>query len=152
MAPYPLGFQRDCTKLRQKEFPGHARTPAPCTAPPSLEVIRAQPRSFQIGEVTDALAYLHRNSTRHGDIRAVSLNFITLDCELNIPQANVMVTADRHALLTGFASSALSDPTGWTEELGIAPMRWLSPEILGEGEDNNLASDVWAWGCLVVEV
>lgn len=67
-------------------------------------------------------------------------------------QENVLVNEDRHALLTGFASSASSVPTGLTEEIAPGPLRWLCPEVLLDGKGDDFAADVWAWGCLAIEV
>lgn len=50
-------------------------------------------------------------------------------------------------------SKALDDePTGPTTSDDLkGTLRYYSPEVMS-GSDRNLASDIWAWGCLVLEV
>ncbi|KAG9044503.1 hypothetical protein FS837_008053 [Tulasnella sp. UAMH 9824] len=92
---------------------------------------------------TDGLAYLHGRSppVRHGDLKT----------------ANVFINAKRQAMLAdfGLSKSLESGPTGLTTSNGLkGTLRYYSPELLKEQEEVSyeLPSDIWAWGCLAVEV
>ncbi|KAG8919814.1 hypothetical protein FRC01_001081 [Tulasnella sp. 417] len=69
---------------------------------------------------------------------------------------NVLVNSQRRALLADFGLSRALDagPSGFTTgNDGRGTVRFSSPEILLEGvEGQSLASDIWSWGCLVLEV
>lgn len=52
-------------------------------------------------------------------------------------------------------SRALEDaPSGLTTSEGLkGTLRYYSPELMNEQDaSHSLASDMWAWGCLVMEV
>ncbi|KAG8963637.1 hypothetical protein FRC05_004571 [Tulasnella sp. 425] len=89
------------------------------------------------------LKYLHglKPPVCHGDIKA----------------ANVLVTDDFQAVLMDFGlSKALEGtPSGLTTtSFGLrGSTRYMSPELVSEDDARRtLASDVWAWGCLLLEI
>ncbi|KAG8924844.1 hypothetical protein FRC01_010981 [Tulasnella sp. 417] len=107
------------------------------TEKPSLDL-----RLHIVRDLTDGLAYLHKQkpSVCHGDLKT----------------KNVLITADRRAMLADFGlSRVLEDaPTGLTTTEGLkGTLRFYSPELMkGKDASHSLASDIWAWGCLVLEV
>lgn len=55
----------------------------------------------------------------------------------------------------GLSKSLEDGPSGLTTSKGLkGTLRYYSPELLKEQEDvsYDLPSDIWAWGCLAVEV
>lgn len=90
----------------------------------------------QIREIASALAYLHDRGIIHGDMKA----------------ANVLVSDEHNALLCDFGlSRAIDTPTATTLR-GKGSLRWMSPELLCEGEGKSFASDIWAFSMTVYEV
>ncbi|KAG8989475.1 general transcription repressor, partial [Tulasnella sp. 427] len=76
---------------------------------------------------------------------------------LRIAIANVLVTDDFQAVLMDFGlSKALEGaPSGLTTtSFGLrGSTRYMSPELVSEDDARRtLASDVWAWGCLLLEI
>ncbi|KAG8899005.1 hypothetical protein FRC01_010702, partial [Tulasnella sp. 417] len=69
---------------------------------------------------------------------------------------NVLINGDRRAMLADFGlSRVLEDaPTGLTTTESLkGTLRFYSPELIkGTDASHSLASDIWAWGCLVLEV
>ncbi|KAG8929696.1 hypothetical protein FRC01_003918 [Tulasnella sp. 417] len=89
---------------------------------------------------TDGLAYLHGRSPpiRHGDINMGSF----------------LINAKQQAMLadSGLAKSMESGPTGLATSKGLkGTVRYYSPELT-EDEEVGLPSDIWALGCLALEV
>ncbi|KAG9049025.1 hypothetical protein FS837_011404 [Tulasnella sp. UAMH 9824] len=94
-----------------------------------------------LADAAQGLAYLHSLDPPicHGDIKA----------------ANVLVTAELTAVICDFGLSRAvqEEYTGLTTSRTLkGSLRHLSPEILDEDPVHTLASDVWAWGCLALEV
>ncbi|KAG9017076.1 hypothetical protein FRB90_001855 [Tulasnella sp. 427] len=95
-----------------------------------------------VRDLTDGLAYLHgRNPpVRHGDLKV----------------GNVLINLEHRGILADFSlSKALGEgPSGLTTSEGIkGTLRYYSPEmILDADKAESLPSDMWAWGCLVMEV
>ncbi|KAG8987501.1 hypothetical protein FRB90_003316, partial [Tulasnella sp. 427] len=93
-------------------------------------------------DVTDGLEYLHTRSPPivHGDLK----------------MKNVLISETRRGLLTDFGlSRTLEDePTGLTTSDGFkGTLRFCSPELVrDQGSKHTLSSDMWAWGCLALEV
>ncbi|KAG8992850.1 hypothetical protein FRB93_002172 [Tulasnella sp. JGI-2019a] len=91
-----------------------------------------------LSDVTEGLAYLHASKVCHGDIKG----------------DNVLVNHRDQALLCDFGlakiegvkKSALTTSTGFK-----GSVRWCSPELFDD-KPRTKASDMWAFGCLVVEV
>ncbi|KAG8993311.1 hypothetical protein FRB94_001754 [Tulasnella sp. JGI-2019a] len=86
------------------------------------------------------LVYLHslRPPVVHGDIKA----------------ANALVNQDTRAVLSdfGLAIAASEVPSGLTTSRGlVGSLRWWSPELFDDNPPST-ASDIWAWGSLLVEV
>ncbi|KAG9026774.1 hypothetical protein FS837_004512 [Tulasnella sp. UAMH 9824] len=104
---------------------------------PSLDL-----RLHIVRDLTDGLVYLHQQkpSIRHGDLKP----------------KNVLINAERRAVLADFGlSRALEEaPTGLTTSEGFkGTLRYCSPELIKETDKvHSLASDIWAWACLVLEV
>ncbi|KAG8986232.1 hypothetical protein FRB90_004146, partial [Tulasnella sp. 427] len=92
-------------------------------------------------DAAEGLAYLHglNPPVCHGDIKS----------------ANVLVTEDIRGMLGDFGLSRVleADPTGLTTSQTIkGSMRYMSPELVNEGLGHTLQSDVWAFGCLALEI
>ncbi|KAG8874939.1 hypothetical protein FRB97_005515 [Tulasnella sp. 331] len=68
---------------------------------------------------------------------------------------NVLVNDVGDAMLCDFGLTKVlgAEPSGLTTDDGNfkGAVRWTSPEVL-EGEDKSLSSDVWSWGCLLLEI
>ncbi|KAG8986246.1 hypothetical protein FRB90_004125, partial [Tulasnella sp. 427] len=92
-------------------------------------------------DAAEGLAYLHglNPPVCHGDIKS----------------ANVLVTEDIRGMLGDFGLSRVleADPTGLTTSKTIkGSMRYMSPELVNEGLGHTLQSDIWAFGCLALEI
>ncbi|KAG9048355.1 hypothetical protein FS837_000158 [Tulasnella sp. UAMH 9824] len=87
--------------------------------------------------VAEAITYLHDNNVVHGDLK--------LD--------NVLLTSSGEAKLTDFGLAKCLDPDFPTSvgTRGAGSVPWQAPEILLGGHRSK-ASDVWAFGMMVVEV
>ncbi|KAG9002625.1 Negative regulator of mitotic exit [Tulasnella sp. JGI-2019a] len=89
-----------------------------------------------------ALEYLHNLDPPvvHGDIKAV----------------NVLMGDKRRAILCDFGLTLAADelPTGLTTSKGFkGSLRYCSPELVLEDDSRRtISSDMWAWGCLLVEI
>ncbi|KIO17969.1 hypothetical protein M407DRAFT_84447, partial [Tulasnella calospora MUT 4182] len=86
------------------------------------------------------LAYLHSREPPivHGDLKSL----------------NVLINDQEVALLSDFGlARAMEDkPTGLSTSHGFkGTIRYCSPEVL-HGSSREPESDMWAWGCLVLEV
>ncbi|KIO15995.1 hypothetical protein M407DRAFT_34375 [Tulasnella calospora MUT 4182] len=98
-------------------------------------------RLHLVCDLTDGLAYLHEQTppVLHGDIK----------------MKNVLVNATRRGMLADFGlSKALEEgPTGLTTSDGLkGTLRCYSPELIRDQDSSqSLPSDIWAWGCLVLE-
>ncbi|KAG8704224.1 hypothetical protein FRC09_003686 [Ceratobasidium sp. 395] len=98
-----------------------------------------------IRQVADGLIYLHSlpKQVVHGDIKA----------------CNVLMRDDGTPLLADFGLSRIvaEISTGLTTSSSRGSYRWMSPELFGGVEDQiqvfvTTASDVWAFGCLCLEI
>ncbi|KAG9022522.1 hypothetical protein FRB95_014668 [Tulasnella sp. JGI-2019a] len=93
-------------------------------------------------DTLSALEYLHNLDPPvvHGDIKSV----------------NVLVGDERQALLCDFGLTLAADevPTGLTTSKGFkGSVRYCSPElVMHEEARRTVFSDMWAWGCLLVEI
>ncbi|CAE6456523.1 hypothetical protein BN14_08893 [Rhizoctonia solani AG-1 IB] len=98
-----------------------------------------------VRQVADGLHYLHsfRPPIAHGDIKA----------------ANILMQDDGTPLIADFGLSrvVMEFSTGLTTSSSKGSCRWMAPELFG-GVDNQVlvlittASDVWAFGCLCLEI
>ncbi|KAG9024280.1 hypothetical protein FRB95_011724 [Tulasnella sp. JGI-2019a] len=93
-------------------------------------------------DTLSAIEYLHNLDPPvvHGDIKSV----------------NVLVGDERQALLCDFGLTLAADevPTGLTTSKGFkGSVRYCSPEVvMHEEARRTVFSDMWAWGCLLVEI
>ncbi|KIO19687.1 hypothetical protein M407DRAFT_47089, partial [Tulasnella calospora MUT 4182] len=70
----------------------------------------------------------------------------------NLKAANVLINDNRRAVLSDLGLSALTETPEVTERPHpVSLVRWLSPELLRVRE-RTTKSDVWAWGCLALEL
>ncbi|KZV82880.1 kinase-like protein [Exidia glandulosa HHB12029] len=87
-------------------------------------------------EALHGLTYLHTRKSEivHGDIKG----------------GNILISEYCHAQLSDFGLASVDDYVT-TSLTGTA--RWMSPELFtGETARATTASDVWAFGCVMVEV
>ncbi|KAG8973945.1 hypothetical protein FRC05_008002 [Tulasnella sp. 425] len=92
-------------------------------------------------DAAEGLEYLHGRNPPvcHGDIKS----------------ANVLVAEDVRGMLGDFGLSRVleADPTGLTTSRTIkGSMRYMSLELLNGDTVHTLQSDVWAFGCLALEI
>lgn len=115
----------------------------------------------QVCDLTDGLAYLHRQTppVLHGDIKMVCVvpsGAYFLALKSGSSKKNVLVSETIRGILADFGlSKALEDgPTGLTTSDGLkGTLRCYSPELIRDQDSSHsLPSDIWAWGCLVLEV
>ncbi|KAG8989973.1 hypothetical protein FRB94_013836 [Tulasnella sp. JGI-2019a] len=99
----------------------------------------------RLGLVLDticAVEYLHNMDSPvvHGDLKAL----------------NVLMSNERRAILCDFGLAVAADEvqSGLTTSRGFkGSIRYCSPELVMEEEARRSpASDMWAWGCLVLEI
>ncbi|QRW06865.1 Tyrosine kinase catalytic domain protein [Ceratobasidium sp. AG-Ba] len=119
-----------------------------CAAGTCTEYIKRHPAVDRVEitcQVADALVYLHSlpRPVVHGDIKS----------------ANVLMTDDGIPLLADFGLSRIvaESSTGLTTSSSRGAYRWMAPELFGGVEDQiqvlaTTASDVWAFGCLCIEI
>ncbi|KAJ7762210.1 kinase-like domain-containing protein [Mycena metata] len=94
-------------------------------------------------EVAQGLEYLHSHNIVHGDLRG----------------SNILVNKDWSACLADFGLSGFSDggSTGQTSSKRAGSAYWMAPELLapeqfGTKFSRTQASDVYAFGCVCLEV
>ncbi|KAJ7730201.1 kinase-like domain-containing protein, partial [Mycena metata] len=93
-------------------------------------------------EIAQGLQYLHSRNIVHGDLRG----------------ANILISEAWTACLAGFGLSALADTTSTlhsTKRSGS--LYWMAPELIDPGRFGSeflrtLASDVYAFGCVCMEL
>lgn len=102
------------------------------------------------------MQYLHKEQLVHGDLRGVSPRHhrphLNLIVEHNV-QANILIDEDLHVRLADFGVAVLADASsssGISTRSGGAA-RWCPPEVL-KGEPSSFESDIYAFGCVCVEV
>ncbi|KAG8923086.1 hypothetical protein FRC02_011421 [Tulasnella sp. 418] len=92
-------------------------------------------------DVVEGLCYLHSLPVAHGDLKA----------------ENVLVNAEGRASLCDFGLSQFLDEalriSGYTTTNANTggTIRFMSPEVL-EDRPKSVASDIWAMGCLVLQI
>ncbi|KZV78287.1 kinase-like protein [Exidia glandulosa HHB12029] len=91
-------------------------------------------------QVANGLKYLHQHDIIHGDIKG----------------ANVLVGDDGTAKLCDFGFSILlaQHSQSFTQGSNVkGTCRWMAPELFDEeGAAHTFASDIWATGCLLIEI
>ncbi|KAG9031568.1 hypothetical protein FRB95_002562 [Tulasnella sp. JGI-2019a] len=74
----------------------------------------------------------------------------------NIHGTDVLISNERRAIICDFGLCIALDevPTGLTSAYGFkCSIRWCSPELITEEHPRRTVySDLWAWGCLLVEI
>ncbi|KAJ7141851.1 kinase-like domain-containing protein [Mycena crocata] len=93
-----------------------------------------------LSEVAQGLLYLHSQNVVHGDLRG----------------ENILITPDWTACLTDFGLSLFSDLSGRPTTMG-GNIRWMAPELIaperfGLPFARTTASDVYAFGCVCIEL
>lgn len=115
-------------------------------------------KSRQVTEIAQAVAHMHRERVVHADLRAVgiSISGMAMSDSDDHSQGNVMVDDEQHAQLTHFNLSFFVDDSSGGVSDGsayVAFSRWMAPELLSATISRpNYATDVYAFGCLCVEV
>ncbi|QRV92621.1 Tyrosine kinase domain protein [Ceratobasidium sp. AG-Ba] len=119
-----------------------------CAAGTCTEYLRHNPSANRLNiicQVADGLIYLHSlpKPVVHGDIKA----------------CNILMKDDGTPMLADFGLSRIvaEVSTGLTTSSSRGSYRWMAPELFGGVEDQiqvlvTTASDVWAFGCLCVEI
>ncbi|KAG9012228.1 hypothetical protein FRB90_006774 [Tulasnella sp. 427] len=146
-----LTIWTECQHPRVLELLGYAYIEGvPCLISPwcsngnILEYISKSPdadRRMLITQVAEGLVYLHGREPPvvHSDIKP----------------ANVLVSADGNAKICDFGISKLmqENPSGFTTTASVkGTLRYSSPEMLDLDGQSTTASDVWAFGMLVLHV
>ncbi|CAE6540203.1 unnamed protein product [Rhizoctonia solani] len=97
-------------------------------------------RFVLINQIADAVVYLHKRLIVHGDIRA----------------ANVLISKDRIAFLTGFEGIALEDNdltlSYSAGDDDLASHAWAAPEILLGHIKRSTESDIYSLGMTILEI
>ncbi|KAG9041114.1 hypothetical protein FS837_012725 [Tulasnella sp. UAMH 9824] len=94
-----------------------------------------------VGEIAEGLRYLHLQTPPivHGDLKT----------------ANVFVTSYDVAKISGLGTSRrVEEPRALSntdDDLSLATIRYTAPEILRDGQDFTLLSDVFSFACVVLE-
>ncbi|KAG8898664.1 hypothetical protein FRC00_002487 [Tulasnella sp. 408] len=91
-----------------------------------------------IVDAAQGLTYLHAQGICHGDIKP----------------ANIFVTDEQTAVIADFGLSRLADhaESGLTTTKTLkASLRYCSPELLEDDARHTRESDVWAFGCVMME-
>ncbi|KDQ52433.1 hypothetical protein JAAARDRAFT_210588 [Jaapia argillacea MUCL 33604] len=112
-----------------------------------LEDRRSDPSTVDrlLIEIAEGLRYLHRQSLVHGDLRG----------------ANILIDDDEHARLADFGLVGLADTSAMTHSTKRdGSVRWMAPELLSpdsfcgvvEGFQRTFASDIYAFGCVCLEL
>ncbi|KAJ7512715.1 kinase-like domain-containing protein [Mycena galericulata] len=92
-------------------------------------------------EIAQGLEYLHSKNIVHGDLRG----------------ANILVTENSTACLADFGLSVFTDVTASTSSNRAGCIYWMAPELIaperfGCGYARTSASDVYAFGCVCLEL
>ncbi|KAJ6482887.1 kinase-like domain-containing protein [Mycena vitilis] len=92
-------------------------------------------------EIAQGLLYLHSRSIVHGDLRG----------------SNILINEDWSACLTDFGLSIFSDATSTMSTNRGGSIYWMAPELLDPDRFGNKfgrtpASDVYAFGCVCLEL
>lgn len=117
----------------------------------------------QILDAAKGLKYLHDQQPLlcHGDLKAVRGDVPCYTSRRSqhyfiFLQGNVVIKSDRTAALCDVGLAAVIEPLSQSSDLtpskGVnRSARWSSPELLN-GQKPSSQSDLWAFGCVIVEV
>ncbi|EPQ54922.1 kinase-like protein [Gloeophyllum trabeum ATCC 11539] len=105
------------------------------------QALTAQDIHRLLQEVALGLQYLHNQNVVHGDLRG----------------GNILIDADHKVRLADFGLSVLAEATrgAYTSARQTGSVRWLAPELADPHAATwrkTRASDVWAFGCVCLEV
>ncbi|KZV95439.1 kinase-like protein, partial [Exidia glandulosa HHB12029] len=91
-----------------------------------------------LSQAIQGLDYLHDNHVVHADLKG----------------GNVLISDEGVARLADFGLSALRTSDAFTSTSTVAgTYRWMAPELINENNARHTyASDIWAAGCLIIEV
>jgi len=94
-------------------------------------------------DTAEGLSYLHKKKICHGDLKGANVLIYIVDGK---PKAQLCDF--------GLAKIAENSPSGLTTSsfAGKGTPRYLSPELLCDVPRRCALSDVWAWGCLFLEI
>ncbi|KAG8892806.1 hypothetical protein FRB99_002424, partial [Tulasnella sp. 403] len=130
-----------------------------------LSFIRNQNLHMQgrLGLVKDTILALHYMHTRdppicHGDIKPVRTfyDYGVYYVLMRAVQMNILVNSQGRAMLCdfGLANAVSIAATGYTTSgfKRAGTLRYQSPELLSPNAVRSVESDIWAWGCVVLEL
>lgn len=104
--------------------------------------------------------YLHSQNIVHGDIKGVwkfSTYLLTLSNLYSQSQGNILIDESGQPRLADFGLTIFADGTRHNTTDQGGTLRWMAPELLYpipgiECYKRTTASDVYAYGCLCIEV
>lgn len=113
---------------------------------------------MQLFQIAQGIEYLHSCKIVHGDLRGVfkCLNWTLIS--LMDYQANILVNNDWTACLADFGLSVFTDPVSTLSSRERAgSIYWMAPELIHPEQfgckfAQTTATDVYAFGCICVEV
>ncbi|KAG8921414.1 hypothetical protein FRC02_000248 [Tulasnella sp. 418] len=111
-------------------------TPSSSTQRASINLIYLQMR-----DIANGLAYLHSIPMVHGDLKATNV-FVTEGCRASLGDFGMSRILDEALHVHGLTTSQAY--TGGT-------VRYMAPELVIENPKSS-ASDIWAFGCLVMQI
>ena len=96
---------------------------------------------------------MHSNSIVHGDLKGVRHDlFMNYNCnEVTNSQGNILVSDEGFPQICDFGLSKIAGVTTESKSGVRGTFNWMAPELL-LGDSKTQASDVYAFGMLVVEV
>ncbi|KAJ7580706.1 kinase-like domain-containing protein [Mycena floridula] len=87
-------------------------------------------------EIAEGLAYLHSCKIIHGDLKG----------------DNVLISDEGHVQLADFGLAVITDATLTSSHTGKGSIRWMAPELFVDGARRSPLSDIYALGCLALEI
>ena len=115
-------------------------------------------QNSKVFEILSGLEYLHEQHIVHADLRSVSCFVVpssTRSClDPLVFQPNILIDENLHIQIGDFGLARLRDPfsplsTGSSSHTHV---RWLAPELVAAQSPVSFQSDIYAFGCLWVEV
>ncbi|KAH7876951.1 kinase-like domain-containing protein [Lentinula edodes] len=111
-------------------------------------------------EISQGIHYLHSQNIVHGDIKGVwnvSTYLLTLNNLYSQSQGNILIDESGQPRLADFGLTIFADGTRHNTTDQGGTLRWMAPELLYpipgiECYKRTTASDVYAYGCLCIEV
>ncbi|KZV86628.1 kinase-like protein [Exidia glandulosa HHB12029] len=87
-------------------------------------------------EILDGLIYLHGLQMVHGDLKG----------------ANILILDDGTACIGDFGVSAVLDELPSRTATSAGTWRWTAPELFDDHGSHTKSSDMWAFGCVMIEL